>query len=351
MARISVHIVSWNHARVLPQAVDSLRAQTFQDFTLTLVDNASTDGSVEAVRSRFPEATILRNFKNLGFSRAHNQAIELARNRWEDDDKRGESPVDRHVLVMNPDIILQPDYLEMLLCGIEGLSDVGSACGKLLRVRASADEHGEPEFTDLLDSAGLVMRKNRSAADRGAGERDGPIYNVPAEVFGVSGALALIRAEAVSLLREIDGQVFDEDFFAYKEDVDIAWRLRLLGWKAAYVPSAEAFHYRGTGGAEHAGLWQRFIRRRFRSPLVNLLSTRNQILMAAKDDDGVNRLVHLPWICLQASGTFLSTLVLTPRALGAYFEAASLMPKMWKKRRAMMLRRKVSPQEIRVWFK
>jgi GT2 family glycosyltransferase len=217
-------------------------------------------------------------------------------------------------------------------------------------VRASAEELGEPVFTDIVDSAGLVMRKDRSAADRGAGEHDSAAYSEPTEVFGVSGALALLRAEAIDALREIDGQVFDEDFFAYKEDVDIAWRLRLLGWSAAYVPSAEAFHYRGTGGAEKAGLWQRFIRRRQRSPLVNRLSTRNQLLLTAKDDDGINRLLHLPWICFQASGTFLSTLVLTPRALGAYVEAVALLPKMLKKRRAIMSRRKVTAEEIRGWF-
>lgn len=350
MARISVHIVSWNSARFLPEAVDSLRAQTFTDFTLTLVDNASTDGSVDVVRERFPEATALRNFKNLGFSHGHNQAIELARNRWADDDARGRSSIDRYALIMNPDVILTPDFLERLARGVDGRYDVGSATGKLLRVRGGV-LGAEPEFTDVIDSAGLVMRKDRGAVDRGAGERDGGAFSEPIEVFGVSGALALIRAEAIEALREIDGQVFDEDFFAYKEDVDVAWRLRLLGWKAAYVPLAVAYHHRGTGGAEKAGLWERFTRRRRRSQLVNRLSTRNQLLLTAKDDDASNRLRHLPWIVFGAVGTFLSTLLLSPGALGAYFEALALRPKMRKKRRALMKKRKASPAEIRAWFK
>lgn len=349
MARISVHIVSWNSARFLPEAIESLRAQTFKDFTLTLVDNASSDGSVAAVRERFPEATVLRNFKNLGFSRGHNQAIELAQKRWADDDARGRSSIDRYALVMNPDVILAPDHLEKLVRGVDGRYDVGSACGKLLRVRT--DAHGEPEFTDVIDSAGLRLRKDRGAVDRGAGETDAAAYAEPAEVFGVSGALALIRAEAIEALQGVDGQVFDEDFFAYKEDVDLAWRLRLLGWKAAYVPSALAYHHRGTGGAEKAGLWERFMRRRRRSPMINRLSTRNQLLMEAKDDDLVNRFLQLPWIGLSALGTFLSTALLTPRALGAYLEALALLPKMFRKRRALMKRRKASPREIRAWFK
>lgn len=351
MAKFSIHIVSWNSARVLADALESLRAQTFKDFTLTVVDNASTDGSVDVVRERLPEATVLRNFKNLGFSAGQNQAIELARNRWVDDDKKGRSSVDRYVLVMNPDIILTPDFLEKLARGVDGRYEVGSATGKLLRVRRSRVEGGDPEFTDVIDSAGLVMKRNRRAADRGAGEKDGPAYAAPTEVFGVSGALALYRAEAIDALREVSGEVFDADFFAYKEDVDVAWRLRLLGWKAAYVPQAVAYHYRGTGGAEKAGLLEMFKRRLGRSAMVNRLSTRNHLLMLAKDDDWSNRLLHALWIVPHEIGKFLSTLFLSPRALIAYWEALLLTPKMWKKRRALMRARKADAKAIRAWFK
>ncbi len=350
MARISVHIVAWNHARVLSDALESLRAQTFKDFTLTVVDNASTDGSVDVVRGVFPDATVLRNFKNLGFSRAHNQAVELARNRWASDDKKGLSAIDRYVLVMNPDLILTTHFLEYLVNGVDGRAEIGSACGKLLKVYPREDEESEPKFSNLLDSAGLSMRKDRRAADRGAGETDGPAYAEPAEIFGASGALALYRAEAIEALREADGEFFDEDFFAYKEDVDAAWRLRLLGWKAAYVPSAVAYHYRGTGGSEKAGLFALFRRRLGRSRLVNHLSTRNHLLLLAKDDDAVNQLIHFPWILVQEIGKFLATLLLAPRALAAYVEALRLLPKMWKKRALLRKKRKTSPKDIRIWF-
>ncbi|WKZ29523.1 MAG: glycosyltransferase family 2 protein [Patescibacteria group bacterium] len=351
MARISVHIVAWNHARVLRDAVESLRAQTFKDFTLTVVDNASSDGSVDVVRAGFPEATVLRNFKNLGFSHAHNQAVELARNRWADDDKKGRSSIDRYVLVMNPDIILQPDFLERLAGAIDGRFEIGSACGKLLKVYPRLEDEDEPRRSEMLDSAGLRMRRDRRAADRGAGEHDGPAYAAPVEVFGPSGALALYRAEAVEALREADGEFYDEDLFAYKEDVDAAWRLRLLGWKSLYVPDATAYHYRGTGGSEKAGVIELFKRRLGRSALVNRLSTRNHLLVLAKNDDWTNRLLHLPWILVHEIGKFLSTLVLAPRTLGAYFEALALLPKMWRKRGRLRKSRKASPKEIRTWFR
>lgn len=351
MARISVHIVSWNHARVLRDAVESLRAQTFKDFTLTVVDNASTDGSVDVVRAGFPEATVLRNFKNLGFSRAHNQAVELARNRWTDDDKKGRSSIDRYVLVMNPDIILKPDFLENLVRAIDGRYEIGSASGKLLKVHPRLEEDGDPRFSDVLDSAGLRMRRDRRTADRGAGEHDGPAYAESCEIFGPSGALALYRAEAVEALREADGEFYDEDFFAYKEDVDAAWRLRLLGWSSLYAPSAVAYHYRGTGGSEKAGLFELARRHMGRSTLVTRLSTRNHILLLTKNDDLTNQLLHLPWMLVHEIGKFVWTLFCAPRSLGAYIEAIGLMSKMWKKRCALRKRRKTSAKDIRKWFK
>src|SRR5258708_5828501 len=81
MSKVSIHIVTWNSAKHLPDALASLRAQTFTDFNLIVIDNASNDESVALIREHYPEATLLRNSKNLGFSRGHNQAIALARQR------------------------------------------------------------------------------------------------------------------------------------------------------------------------------------------------------------------------------------------------------------------------------
>lgn len=351
MAKFSIHIVSWNSASVLGEALESLRAQTLKDFTLTVVDNASTDGSVDVVREHLPETTVLRNFKNLGFCHAHNQAIELARNRWADDDRKNRSSVDRYVLVMNPDIILMPEFLENLASGVDGRFEVGSACGKLLRVRRNGMEGADSEFTDIIDSTGLVIRRDRRAADRGAGENDGPDYSNQEEIFGVPGALALYRAEAIELLRETSGEVFDEDFFAYKEDVDIAWRLRLLGWKSLFVPNAMAYHYRGTGGSDKASLVDMFKRRLGRSSMVNRLSTRNHLLMLTKVDDWSSRLLHAVWTVPHEIGKFVSTLLLSPASIGAYWEVFLLIPKMLKKRDAIIRARKTSAKEIRAWFK
>ncbi len=156
MPRVSVHLVTWNSRKVLADALDSLRAQNFRDFTLTVIDNASNDGSVDCVREHYPDATVIRNFKNLGFSRAHNQAIEMARARWSTEDKQGKTAMNRYVLLMNPDIILDPDCLARLVEGMDGRSETGSACGKLLKVYPRLDDNEEPRYSDVIDSIGIT---------------------------------------------------------------------------------------------------------------------------------------------------------------------------------------------------
>ena len=351
MPRVAVQIVTWNHRRVLPEALDSLKEQSFTDFALTVVDNASTDGSVDLVREKFPAATVLRNFKNLGFSRAHNQAIQMARSRWALDDREGRRDKDRYVLVMNPDIILTPDFLKNMLAELDDLSEIGSAGGKLLKVYPRLEEHGDPRFSEIFDSIGLKIGRNRKIVDKASGETDTGQFNKRKEMFGVSGALALYRIGALDEVAEVTGEVFDEDFFAYKEDADLAWRLQLLGWRSAFIPQAVAYHYRGTGGAEKAGFLRTFSARWSRSVIVNRLSTRNHLLLLAKNEDWVNIFIYLIWILPYELLKFLYVLLFSPKVLTAYLGFVKLWPKMLKKRRLIMARRKTKASEIRKWFK
>lgn len=345
MARVSVHIVNRNGAEVLGDTLDSLRAQTFTDFTVTVVDDASTDGSVDVVRERFPEATVLRNFKDLGAARAANQAFTLARQRWMQDDKAGRSSVDRYVLAMAPDVVLPAGWLSAMLERVDRRQEIGAACGKLLRALPRVEESADLRFTGHIESAGLILRKDRRALDRGAGETDAGRRVGREEVFGAPGALALYRAEALAEAAEaMGGELYDEDLGSYEEDIDLAWRLRLLGWKAAYVPDAVA--YRRRGGPEGGGLVARWRR----SALAERLKLRNRMLRAFKLDDVANALLHLPFIVASAVASLLGTLVFSPAALSAYPQALAKLPRMWRKRRAIMKRRRIAPRDIRRWM-
>lgn len=326
--------------RVLPEALESLREQTFQDFNLIVVDNASTDGSVDCVRTHFPQATVIRNFKNLGFARAHNQAIQISR-----------KAAPEYILVMNPDIILMENYLEKIVRAMEGRLEIGTMGGKLLKVYPRVEEFGEPRFSRMVDSVGLTIHKNRKVTDRGSGEQDAGQFGEEEEVFGISGALAFYRADAIDAAALENGEVFDDDFFAYKEDVDLAWRLQLFGWKAAYFPGALAYHYRGAGGAEKARWIDTFRGRWSRSVNVNRFSSRNHLLMLVKNEHIINGLLYgilvFPYELLK----FFYVLFFSPKVITAYFDFWKYLPKMLRKRKEIMSRKKLSAGGMRKWFK
>lgn len=234
---VSVHIVTYNSADDIAECLSAVLNQDYPVKKIVVVDNASTDGSAEKVRAFYHERTaatpsgayvnstssstlvLLENEHNTGFAPAHNQAIA------------GTST--EYILVLNPDLTLAPDYISKLVARMESDSQIGSATGKLL---LKADH-------SLVDSTGLRMNKARRAFDRGAGE-PADQWNESGEVFGVSGAAAMYSRRMIEDI-SVEGEFFDADFFAYKEDVDVAWRAELFGWKAYYDAEAIGYHERG----------------------------------------------------------------------------------------------------------
>lgn len=340
---VAVSIVAWNSMKYLPEAFASLERQTFRDFTVILVDNASNDDPAAHVRTVFPRAVVLRNTHNLGFSRAHNQAISYAKARLTAE--HGETAM----LIMNPDVVLEPDFLANLVDALERKPDAASVCGKLLRMVPIADGPViEGEKTHTIDTAGLRVRKTRRVSDRGSGEQDGSAYDTTMEVFGPSGALALYRMKALESVA-IGDEYFDNDLFAYKEDVDMAWRMRLRGWKSYYAPRALAYHYRTARGKDKSSIFAVARGRGSKSTFVNFLSYRNHLLVLVKNEQFVNFLAHAPYIVGYEFVKFLFTLVMEPRTLRAVPSLLWMLPRMLRKRR-VGLKGAVPAKVIREWF-
>src|SRR5438270_2468145 len=195
MARVSLILVTWNSARFLPRCLDGIAQQTFRDIEVIAVDNGSADDSVAIVRAKFPDATIVRNSGNEGFSRAVNQGVARATGEF--------------VQLVNPDAYLGPEYVAKLVEALQQ-EGFGSATGKLMR----ADGPG-------VDSKGIRMTRTGRHFDIEEGEER--------EVFGVAGAAAMYRMSFIGDVTLSDGQFLDEDFFTYREDADVAWRGRLFG--------------------------------------------------------------------------------------------------------------------------
>lgn len=239
--RVSVVVVNWNRADLLALCLESLRGQNYRDFELIVVDNGSSDGSLDVVQ-RFdaPVPKLIVNSENRGFCAANNQGIAEA---------AGE-----YVVLLNNDAEADPAWLEALVRAADADPTIGMAASKIL----VAEDPG------LIDKVGHLIYPDGQNRGRGHGERDRGQYDQPEETAWPDGCAALYRAK---MLTEIGG--FDEQFFAYADDAELGLRGRIAGWRAVYAPDAVVRHRRG----ETLG---RYSERRL------FLIERNRVWLAAK---------------------------------------------------------------------
>ncbi len=320
--RVSVGLVTWNSAACLPACLTALARQNCDRVELIVVDNASTDHSVELVKQYYPSARVTVNDANAGFSHAHNQAIRQSRGIY--------------YLALNPDIFLMPDFLDQMLAAIEKDSRIGQVSGKLYRV-SSMDEVGDSK---VLDSTGMFFTPNQRHFDRGAGETDTGQYDAVEYIFGVSGAAACYRRAALED-GAIEGEYFDDSFFAYREDADLSWRLQLLGWKALYTPYAQAYHFRTLRNDAS---------RKDTNAAVNMHSVKNRFLMRIKNQSWKNQLRFLlptAWRDLQVIGYVL---LFERSSLPAFRLLFGLWRSTLRKRHVIMSKRRASDAYIGDWF-
>ena len=343
MPKVSVQIVTWNSERYLFNCLESLGRQTFTDFSVLVVDNGSQDGSVRFVRSHYPTAAVLENFKNLGYAKANDQGIALAKGQY--------------VLVMNPDVVLDEAFLERLVAFADTHPDGASFTGKTLKLfgqTTSADDTDSQVQqiikSDEIDSAGLEIHKTRKAINRGEGTRDTGQFDAVQEVFGASGSCVLYRRTALEAIKTY-GEYFDHDFFAYKEDIDMAWRLRLAGWSAWYYPPAVCYHHRRFANLERRGKLKAWGGRLHVSKRLRRASFKNHHLLLVKNEQLTNVILGLPWLLLREIGLLSYSLILEPfqwRTIIIFFQQ---LPNALRKRRLIMAQAKARPREMRKWFK
>ena len=272
--KATVVIPNLNGAGWLRDSIESIYAQTLQDFELIVVDNASTDESLTIARSYVgrPNYTLIENDHNTGFSYAVNQGIRLA---------KGE-----YVALFNNDAFAEPQWLESLIAAAEKDSRIFAVSSLMIR-------HYERE---LADDAGDYVTILGFACKRGDGMKASR-YQKPGRVFSACGGAALYRK---SILDEIG--LFDENFFAYYEDVDISWRANSLGYKNVYCPEARCYHICGatTGAVRY-------------NPFKSIQSGRNSILLPYKNMPILMFLLNLPFLAL---GYLLKAVMFRLRGFG-----------------------------------
>jgi GT2 family glycosyltransferase len=448
---VSVTVVTWNSEKYLRDCFAALATQDYRDLEVTIVDNASEDGTRAILKDADPAWHVIYNDKNVGFAAGQNQAIRASRGNF--------------VLCLNPDVMLSPNFITQLMSAAgESCFDAGVFCGKLLRwdptgeprqaarqsavpksadaapkegsyqgttsvvPKASPNEEGfspctdhpqglkpiassddtalkrhgfqpchevspktrplgpegelpqglkpgslasfngapegvplqdtpqglplqtrafekvspvsaDPRTTNIIDSTGIYFTPNMRHLDRGAEEIDRGQYDRPQYVFGATGAAAFYRRSFIDDV-SVEGEFFDEDFFAFREDGDLSWRAQLMGWKCLYLPTAVAWHVRRVTPERRKDL-----------PLViNWHSAKNRFLMRGKNASG--------WLCWRLFFPVLSRDAMTfgyavlrdRRLLSAVTYWWKVRDSVRRKRRIIQSRRRVSDRELVWWF-
>lgn len=324
MDSVAVSIVAFNGKELLPRCLDSVLSQTYSFIDIHLLDNASSDGTAEFVSGRYPTVEVISSDVNLGFAAGHNAVIRKTRSSF--------------ILALNQDAYLSPTFVEELITAVNVHSDVGIAGGKLYSLR-DIQRNSDNERT--IDMTWLDIEKKRRQVCYAQLQPDDGQCAVPRFVFAMDGAAMLLRR---SMLEEIqvEGECFDEDFFAGKEDLDISWRAQLCGWRCLYVPSAIGWHLRTFTAAD---------RRCTIGEILKINSIRNRYLLMMKNDLFLHFVRHLPHIAIYDLKILGYVLLYERSSLKSYVQAVRLLPRIIKKRRAIMGRKKVSGDYIFQWFR
>jgi GT2 family glycosyltransferase len=316
---VTVSLVTYNGVRWLPGCLGSLRDQELADFELLVLDNASTDDTRLMLREWAmgePRMTLTESATNLGYAAGHNRHIDTARGEF--------------ICLLNQDVELDPAFLARAVAVLESESTVGAVQGRIRRLAAPG------ERLEILDSTGLQMDRSRRVVARHQGEPEQASDLEPGPVWGADGPAPVYRRAALHAVREPrtagGEEVLDEDFFMYKEDVDLAWRLRRHGYDARYEPAALAWHARGAAAGRPGSLLD-IMRSRYVLPRsVRTRSWRNQRLMQLKNERATDLLRDLPWIAAREIASLAFVIVADPLRLLALADFARAVPATLAKR-------------------
>ncbi len=350
--KVSIVIVTWNGSGYIKECLQSVLRQQDVNFIRTdqdggedeegyqaeiiVIDNGSADETVNIIEDNFSDyVSLVKQRNNLGFAAAYNRGIH-----W----SRGE-----YILILNQDVVLSDNFLSILISFLDAYDKIGVAIGKVLRC------HFPFQPTDIIDSLGLAINKRAQVIDIGAGEKDQQTVGEAIPVFGFSGAVALLRRQAL-FEAKYNNQFFDEDFVSYKEDVDLSWRLRWLNWDIVYVPEAVAYHHRSAKAGSKSGKWGADLttaRNYLAKPdFINFLSYRNHLFVLIKNLPLRLAVKYGPQIIWYEFKKMVFVAVVKPKVFWqAFRDIVWQLPLLISKRRYIMKRRKIKPKALELWIK
>lgn len=318
---VSVTLVTYNSGRFIKRCLESVLAQRYLLKEVIVIDNSSTDGTIDILDQFADRVRIVYNEENIGFAAAQNQAIGLSSGEW--------------VLTLNPDVLLMPNFIQSLVDAGNRDPQIGTVCGKLLAMKATFDLPEKP----LVDSTGIYFNPMLRHLDRGSQEVDNGHYLNFEYVFGATAAAALYRREMIDDIAVKD-EFFDSDFFVYREDADVAWRAQLYGWRCLYTPHARGYHVRAVLPGNRRAL----------PTAINMHSVKNRFLMRIKNMTPDLYLRNFFPISFRDAIVIGACLLMEHGSLKAFWTIASKWNSLMEKRKIIMKNRKVSDEYLAGWF-
>jgi len=338
--KVTISLLNYNKKKYLKKCLESILNQSHKDLEIFLIDNASTDDSQTIFKEIInnskirdtlgPLASIsaINNQKNIGYSGGHNLAIQKSTGDF--------------ILCLNPDIYLDKDYIKNTLKLFRINPKIGAITGKLYKWKFKQDRK-----TDIIDSCGHQILKSHRIIEWGSNQIDSSKFRTQ-KVFSISGAAPIYRKSALEKI-EYNNQFFDKTFFAYKEDIDLSWRLLHAGYENWLDAKAKAWHDRWQTGTGDSSKKTRNQRKK-KSALINQLSYRNHFILNWKNEYLSNMFIYSPWIILYELKKFFYLLFLETRTLKGLFQALKQCPLTSRKRNAILKNSKITAKDIRKYI-
>lgn len=345
-AKLSVHLVTWNGSKYVPYLFDSLRRQTWLDWELLVIDNNSKDDTVVAIQKEllnFPVASrVIINKNNNGFAKGHNQAF---------------NETDTELfLMLNQDMYLAPDCLKNLASHLINNPGVSAVSPRLMRWDFIKTNEGlDKTFSDNIDALGLKIFRNRRVIEQYTKASWGKIKNnfknpvLP--VFGLSGALPMYKRQAIESVLFPNGTFLDEQYFMYKEDVDLCYRLAAAGHYSNVLLEVVAYHDRTGAGPVMLNDWSAHQNKKNHNQTVKYYSYRNHLITLYKNEYKENFRLDFFFILWYELKKFCYFLLVDYKVLKGLKEIWAMRSELKTKRKFITGTRRVSWNSLRKWLK
>ena len=355
---VTINLVVLNGEKYIRHCLDSILAQTYarELIELNILDNGSMDKTREIIQG------LEIRISDLGFAKFNLIESKLNLGMWPGQEKLLKHSSGKYIVVMAVDVILDKDFITNAVKKMEEDNGVGALQAKIYQFDIQKFEAGnwKPE-ADIIDTCGFQIFKSRRIINIGHGERDIGQFNQEKEVFAVEGAVPVFRKDALESLKiEIQPQsyskvesrieIVDHDYFWYGDDLDIAWRMRVFGWKQLFVPHVIAWHDRQTTKNLRKTFTDFLKTRRRLSLQKRRLEWRNIRFTIIKNDYTINILKDLPYILKREIMMLGYLIIFEPKVLAEVPTLLRLLPKMLRKRKEIMKRRVANHREMRKWF-